>query len=84
MSFITFAQQEPDPRKVTNDWIVRASAGVRLGSVSWFAAWRRYTFKPDAGGVFDAVCLREIADFCEGATKGRKRERAAERGELRV
>ncbi len=40
-----------------------------LGNILWWPGWRRYVFEPDGPCVlFDAKCLREIADFCEGQT----------------
>jgi hypothetical protein len=46
-----------------------------LGWIKWYGAWRCYGFFPylpvSAIGelVFEKRCLRDIADFCEGATK---------------
>jgi hypothetical protein len=42
---------------------------IYLGEVSWFAHWRRYTFRPVADTVFDAGCLREVAIFCDFETR---------------
>lgn len=42
---------------------------TRLGMVSWYAPWRKYVFESSGGMVYDANCLREIADFTERTTK---------------
>jgi hypothetical protein len=56
---------------VTHVWAVNSGL-VTLGDVRWYSHWRRYVFEPDAITalrlVFDASCLRTIADFCEEKT----------------
>ncbi len=83
MSFLDFRETKDTGR--TKVWAV-SSVGHHLGEVRWFAGWRRYTFVPTAtvdadGGVrtvlFDAECLRELADFMDA----RMGERDAERRE---
>ncbi len=63
------------PRK-TKIFAVDTTDGYqRLGLVSWYAPWRKFTFNPAARTVFEEDCLREIADFCVKATQQRKAER---------
>lgn len=61
----------------TQRWVVRAcERGAVLGFVSWYAAWRKYTFAPATASIFEEDCLRDIAQFCESKTaehKGQKR-----------
>ena len=40
----------------------------RLGLVRFNGAWRKYTFHPESGMLFDSTCLLEIATFCSSAT----------------
>lgn len=49
-----------------------------LGEISWFGRWRRYTFKPFAGTVYEQQCLRDIAAFCELQTKTHKEKAKAD------
>jgi hypothetical protein len=58
--------------EVTERWRVDAKDGACLGYVSWFGRWRRYSFSPATGTVFEQVCLREIANFIEGRIHARK------------
>lgn len=59
--FIQFEEIPTDATRRTKIWRVRsAGSGTVLGQVSWFAHWRRYTFTPEAGMVFDAACLSEV------------------------
>lgn len=37
--------------------------GAPLGWVCWYARWRKYTFQPIEGTVFEQDCLRDIASF---------------------
>ena len=73
-------QPKPTSRK-TEIWNVVAQEEHRLGEVRWWPAWRRYTFHPDTGTLYDAGCLDEIARFCSEQTKERRLVRAQERGE---
>ncbi len=34
-----------------------------LGEIRWYSAWRRYVFFPRDGTLYDAGCLREVAEF---------------------
>lgn len=74
MSYLTFEPMAAPRGHLTKRWRV-CSVG-RLGHVSWYAPWRRYVFWPSAGALFDAACLRELAQFCEEQTADRKSERA--------
>lgn len=73
-SFLTYS--EVHTKGVTKRWQV-LSSGTLLGFVSWFAHWRRYTFYPMPQTVFDASCLRDVAQFCQSETDKRKAERKA-------
>jgi len=47
---------------------------IRLGIIRWWPAWRKYAFWPGTNTLFEEVCLREIADFCEQTTKEHKQK----------
>jgi len=50
-------------------------SGLVLGSVKWYAPWRRYCFFPThANLVFDAGCLSEINNFINKLMEERKKE----------
>lgn len=38
-----------------------------LGTIKWWGGWRKYVFFP-LNSVFDNLCMRQIAIFCEQAT----------------
>lgn len=68
-SFLLFGEATVEGRK-TKTWNVRSAMGGNLlGMIEWWAPWRRYTFKPLAGTVFDAACLRELFAFCSQQTE---------------
>jgi hypothetical protein len=64
------------PGAKTKGWTVDNAYGDgTLGFVGWFGRWRKYCFFPAEGTVFEEVCLRETADFCERETKEYKARR---------
>ena len=64
------------PSKKTNIWAIRSTQGDdRLGFVKWHGPWRKYAFFPEPNCLFEEDCLRDIADFVEGATWSHKEER---------
>lgn len=42
---------------------------VLLGRISFYSRWREYAFFPYTGTLYEADCLRDIAQFCEDQTK---------------
>lgn len=70
---IEFHVWGPDPKRKTATWDVHAKrSGGILGSVKWFARWRKYCFFPAADCVFEETCLREIAEFIVARTREHK------------
>lgn len=68
---IAFFPQAPNVK--TKIWSVQSKYGDGLlGSIRWFAHWRKYSFFPAPECVFEEVCLREIAEFVERKTKEHK------------
>lgn len=71
--FIEFVKDGANPKYDTEKWSVSSkSDGGHLGSVIWYAPWKRYTFESYAGVVFDHECLRDIATFMAGETAKKK------------
>jgi len=55
---------------ITKRWeVVSKLGGDPLGVVKWFGRWRKYAFFPLAECVFEEVCLRDLAEFCETSTR---------------
>ncbi len=73
-----FIKFEPrSPKAKTKVWAVMPKdSGYELGFVSWYGPWRKYCFSPMPHTVFEQVCLREIAQFCETATRTHKQPTA--------
>lgn len=72
MSFLTLEHAGTSQSGKTNIWIVKHTGGTLLGEIKWWAAWRKYTFFPFAGTLYDPVCLREIAELTEKKTQEHK------------
>lgn len=67
-TYIDFVDGVPKPK--TKVWhVCSREDGLAIGTVQWFGRWRKYSFFPTSGMVFEQTCLREIADFIEKKTK---------------
>jgi hypothetical protein len=70
--WITIEHRGTSASGKTDVWTVRPNeADEVIGVISWFGRWRRYAFFPANNTVFEQDCLRDIANFCEHATKAR-------------
>lgn len=71
-TYIKFVEGSSKPK--TKTWIVMSNyeESLELGEISWFARWRKYTFRPKNDTVFEEKCLRDIAQFCQDQTKKHK------------
>ena len=84
-TWVAFLEDQVPRRQKTRQWCVvperdkertREQADyVELGIVKWYAPWRRYCFFPADGSLFDAACIREIAEFCAAETLKHRRAR---------
>ena len=74
MSYLTFTFVGTSASGKTKVWLV--DTPNTLGTVQWYAPWRKYVVHPALGTLFDANCLREIATFCETKTQEHKDEKA--------
>jgi hypothetical protein len=41
----------------------------RLGTIRWWGTWRKYSFFPDAGTLYEPKCLRDLANCVEQLTQ---------------
>lgn len=71
-TWIRFDELTPNP--ATKRWAVMPKDdGAQIGRVQWYGPWRKYCFMPMANTVFEQLCLREIAAFCEEQTKAHRK-----------
>lgn len=62
--WIYFSEVPPKEGAKTKVWLVCAKAdGGLLGAIRWFGRWRKYSFYPENGTVYEQDCLWDIADF---------------------
>ena len=66
-----FALQKPKTQVWT---IMNKYENGLLGEIRWYPGWRKYSFFPLMGTLYEEVCLREISDFIEKLTKEHKRK----------
>ena len=73
---MSYLQFEPVGRSESGKTLIVAvrarGSHDALGVIDWYAQWRKYTFTPRENCVFDASCLREIADHTEAMTAAHK------------
>jgi hypothetical protein len=67
-SFLNFFDLGTPEGKKMPAYAVENKSHERLGMVRFSGAWRKYTFHPESGMLFDSVCLLEIATFISSAT----------------
>lgn len=72
--YLDFVETGTSPSGKTKIWCVQSKLGHIISIVKWYAPWRKYTaaFEPET--IFDAMCLREIADFVAAKTAEHKIE----------
>lgn len=71
-NYLRFTMRPPAPKRKTSVWDVSNISGGHLGTITWFAQWRRYVFSPGWSLFFDAACLTELATFCQNETTAYK------------
>jgi len=54
--------------------VVSKLHGDILGRISWYGAWRQYTFSPTYPTVWNNTCLKDIINFLEQLMKEYKHE----------
>ncbi len=71
-------------RGITKVWRVttkvKARYGMQIGIINWYSPWRRYTFFPHQGTMYEPTCLKDIAGFIEEQMRVRKQEKEMLRG----
>jgi hypothetical protein len=75
-TYIRFIEGPSKP-KTRTWWVVTKDDDIHLGWIGWFARWRKYGFYPKSETVYEQICLREIADFCERETAEHKKAKEA-------
>lgn len=66
--WICFEKVQSDGRKTAIYAVRTTEAGEDLGEVKFWPRWRKFTFFPLAGTIYEKDCLRDIANFCEEKT----------------
>jgi hypothetical protein len=72
MKWIYISERPMDKIRKTKIFLVKTlDSDSFLGVIKWYGAWRKYCFfpTPDVQTVYEWICLRDIADFCQEETK---------------
>lgn len=71
--YLSFIEQEPKAKTKVFAVVNKLSNGL-LGSIMWYAPWRKYCFYTAAHSlVFDASCLTDIRDFMDELMEDHKK-----------
>jgi len=72
--------EHPQPKRKTMVWaVVSIYDKTLLGYIGWFPRFRKFSFFPQKDTVYEEVCLRDIAEFCETMTKRQRDKRKLEK-----
>lgn len=72
--------EHPQPKRKTMVWAVTSVYdSTLLGYIGWFPRFRKFSFYPQKDTVYEEVCLRDIAEFCETMTKRQRDKRKLEK-----
>lgn len=52
--------------------VISINHGYALGRISWYGAWRQYTFSPAFETIWNKDCLKDIQDFLQQLMDERK------------
>jgi hypothetical protein len=47
-------------------WRVHTADDNSIGEIAWDKPWRKHVYWPEAFTVYDASCLRELAEILDG------------------
>ena len=64
--------QVPFKGKTQRYEIVSNTTGNVLGRISWYGAWRQYTFSPAFETIWNKDCLKDVQDFLKQLMYERK------------
>jgi hypothetical protein len=70
--WISFEEEGMSPSGKTKVWRVTDIGGGLLGTVKWYAPWRKYAFWPEYQTIYEQDCLRQISTFIDEETKMHK------------
>jgi hypothetical protein len=65
-------KQVPYEGKTKRFEVMSVKHGYSLGRISWYGAWRQYTFSPAFETVWNKDCLKDIENFLQQLMDERK------------
>ena len=68
-----FANEVLNTDRKTQVFTIQTNDSVLLGTVKWYGPWRKYSFYPSVGTLYEPICLRDIAAFIDKLMEERKK-----------
>lgn len=62
--WITFVQQ-PSTGKTSIFKVIAKQGNIDLGTIKWFSRFRKYSFFPEAGTIYENDCLKDLSRFLD-------------------
>lgn len=75
--WILFREDDPSPGQIrrTRLWhVISRKRGNIIGEIKWYPGWHRYALFPTPNTVWDEICMRDVAEFCQEQTNDQKRQ----------
>jgi hypothetical protein len=70
--WIYFEDQKLANRKTKMFEVLTKDGNINLGTISWFARWRKYCFFSNTATVFETQCLKDIIAYIDYLMEERK------------
>jgi hypothetical protein len=72
--WIRFEDQMMANRKTKVFAVINKDTGKVIGTVSWYAPFRQYSYFPADNTVYERTCLRDIVEFIEKLMEEHKKK----------
>ena len=70
--YLEFQQEFNYKGKTKRFEVISKKHGYSLGRISWYGAWRQYTFSPAFKTIWNKECLKDIQNFLQQLKDERK------------
>lgn len=71
--YLRVKQMETPPTRKTSIWKVISNYDDELGFISWYPAWRQYTFHTAPGTIFNKGCMEDLCAFLDEVNTAQKK-----------
>lgn len=62
------------PKKTKTFYVLTKPDNVPLGLIQWYSPWRKYSFYPATGTIFERRCMLDIVQFMDDLMTEKKKK----------